>query len=76
MMYFMLFFSKWIQLPQSRRVYYFLLLVALPICTAPFYFQNTDSITPAMLVGAAMAVFYFAITVKEYKILKAAAKSM
>lgn len=71
-----LFSHQWIQLPQSRKVYYWLLLVAIPICTSPFYFQNESSIAPAMLVGAAMAVFYFAITVKEYKILKAAAKSM
>ncbi len=67
---------KWIQLPQSRKVYYWLLLVALPICTSPFYFQNESSIAPAMLVGGAMAAFYFIISVKEYRLFRAAAKSI
>lgn len=67
-----LFFRQWIQLPQSRKVYYILLIVALPICLAPLYLRNEASLLPAMLVGASMAVYYFIITIREYRLLKSA----
>lgn len=66
-----LFFSNLIRLPKSRTVYYLLLLIALPICISPLLsLTTTDSVLPAMIMGAAMAIFYFIITVKEFRILR------
>lgn len=65
-----LFNKQWRLLPQSRTVYYALLVLAIPMCVFPLFALESSNFFPAMLIGAAMAIFYFTISVREYRLLK------
>lgn len=65
-----LFYPELRKLNQSRQIYYLVLIAALPICLYPLFNNYKSSIIPPVIMGSAMAIFYFAITIKEFRILK------
>jgi hypothetical protein len=58
---------KWVALSSNRRIYLFLLPLAIIICVLAGFFITPLSFQLTMAVAFAMAVFYLIITIKEYK---------
>lgn len=64
-------FKHWIRLTKTRRVYYMLLVIAIPLCILPVLVtKSVMGIQVAVTVGTGMAVFYFVITVREFLIMR------
>lgn len=60
-----------VRLPRLRQVYHLLLLPALVLCVVlPIGGMSNFTIATAMITGLLMAIFYFSITVAEFRRMK------
>lgn len=60
-----------VRYPRLRQVYHLLLLPALVLCIVlPIGSRSTFTIATAMITGLAMAIFYFSITIAEFRRMK------
>lgn len=60
-----------VRYPRLRQVYHLLLLPALVLCIVlPIGGRTTFTIATAMTTGLVMAIFYFSITIAEFRKMK------